>query len=382
MGEKMKILHIIILSVMLGFLGFCSRDAVESEYPVVVETFEGVKSYINPEYPRDGRFDFVLTEEFTVGEGLGDEPGVLNQPRDLKVDRSGTLFVLDGGDTNIKVYDAEGRFSHFIGRAGQGPGELGRYIYFAISPEGRVFVMDGMNRRVNQYEKNGNFISDFSIEGFYDKIAVGSGEHIFLSKPVTTPEEVIGKEQVLEQKVTIYRYDLEGNVERTFGEYRGQTTSYTRVDENRSRGGSSPYGYQTVWNICMGDRLLEGYSENYRLTVHSPDGSPEFSFGRQFTPVKYPYFGKGPVNPEFYPAFFRNIIMDDQNNFWLMQTGLDVPEDIKVYDVFSPDGIYIKQVYLTARIYAIQNSRIYSIVRTEDDYLVVKRYSFSAEKRK
>jgi hypothetical protein len=233
----MKKHHIVIMVVLVGFLSFCSKEAAQPDYPVVIETVEGIKIFTNPEFPRDGRFDLLLTEDFTVGEGLGDEPGVLNQPRDLQVDQSGYLFVLDSGDTNIKVYDNEGRFNHSIGRAGQGPGELGSYIYFDISPEGRVFVMDGMNRRVNQYEKNGMFISDFSIEGFHDKIAVGSGEHIYLSKPVTTPEEVIGKEQILEQKVTIYQYDLEGNVQKTYGQYRGQTTSYKRVDENSSMGG-------------------------------------------------------------------------------------------------------------------------------------------------
>jgi len=377
----MKKHHIVIIVVLVGFLSFCSKEATQPDYPVVIETVEGIQTLTNPEYPRDGRFDLLLTEDFTVGEGLGDELGVLNQPRDLKVDQSGTLFVLDGGDTNIKVYDAEGRFSHAIGRAGQGPGEFGRFIYFDISPEGRVFVFDGMNRRVNQFEKNGMFISDFGIEGFHDKIAVGSGKHIYLSKPVTTPEEVIGKEQILEQKVTIYQYDFEGNVQKTFGEYRGLTTSYTRVDENRSSGGSSPYGYQTIWGICMGDRFFEGYSENYRLTVHSPDGPPEFHFGRQFTQIKYPYYGKGPVNPEFYPAFFRIIVLDDHNNFWLMQNGLDVPEDIKVYDVFSPDGIYLKQVFLPARISAVQNGKIYSIVLTEDEYMVARRYSFTEQEK-
>jgi hypothetical protein len=377
----MKKYLIMIIVVLVGFLSFCSKKAVEPEYPVVIETIEGVKSITNPEFPRDGRFDLLLTVDFTVGEGVGDEPGVLNQPRDLKVDQSGSLFVLDSGDTNIKVYDDEGRFSHAIGRAGQGPGEFGRFIYFDISPEGRVFVMDGMNRRINLFEKNGMFISDFSIEGFHDKIAVGSGEHIYLSKPVTTPEEVIGKEQILEQKVTIFQYDLEGNIQKTFGEYRGQTTSYKLVSKESSMGGSSPYGYQTVWGICMGDRLFEGYSESYRLTVHSSDGPPEFKFGRQFTPIKYPYYGKGPVNPEFWPAFFWHVILDAQNNIWLMQTGYDVPEEVRVYDVFSSDGIYLKQVFLPTRIYAIQNGKIYSIVRTEDEYQVARRFSFTEQER-
>jgi hypothetical protein len=377
----MKNRVILLVALSVACFGFCSRMLEQPEYPVVIETVDGVKTITNPDYPSEGRFDLLLTEDFTVGEGVGDEPGVLNQPRDLKVDERGYLFVLDAGDNNIKVYDAEGAYSHTIGKSGQGPGELGRFIYFDISPEGKVFVMDGMNRRISLFEKDGTFISSFSIEGFHNKIAVAGGESIFLSKPVTTPEEVIGAEQVLEQVVTIYRYDLEGNVQNTYGEYRGNLISYKRVSKDNVFSGSSPYGYQTVWDVCEGERLLQGYSEHYKVTVHAADGSPEFRFGRQFTQINYPMYGRGKVNPEFYPAFDRIVVFDDDNNIWLMQYGLKDPEEGRVYDIFSPDGIYLKQIYVPDRIYAVLNGKLYSIIRTEDEFIVARRYSYTEQER-
>ena len=114
----------VFLVIALAVLCACLQKTEQPDYPIMVETIEGIRTVTNPEYPRDGRFDLLLTEDFTVGSGIGDEPGVLNQPRDLKVDAGGFLFVMDPGDINIKVYDPEGTFSHTIGREGQGPLQL------------------------------------------------------------------------------------------------------------------------------------------------------------------------------------------------------------------------------------------------------------------
>ncbi len=132
----------------------------------------------------------------------------------------------------------------------------------------------------------------------------------------------------------------------------------------------------------MGERkLCAGFSQNYLLTVYSADGLPESHFGRQFTPIKYPRYKLGSVNPEFYPAFDRIVVLDDAGNIWLMQYGHDVAEEVRVYDVFSAEGFYLKQVFLPARIYAVQNGKIYSLSRTEDGFIVAKRYSYTEQEK-
>ncbi|MCK4820022.1 hypothetical protein KA005_29930 [bacterium] len=52
-----------------------------------------------------------------------------------------------------------------------------------------------------------------------------------------------------------------------------------------------------------------------------------------------------------------------------------------MYDIFSADGIYLKQVFLAARIYAVQSGKIYCIARTEDEFLVAKRYSYTEQEK-
>lgn len=57
--RMMKKHHIVIIVVAIGFLSFCSKEPAQPEYPVIVDTVDGIKSYMNPEYPRDGRFDLL-----------------------------------------------------------------------------------------------------------------------------------------------------------------------------------------------------------------------------------------------------------------------------------------------------------------------------------
>lgn len=45
-----------------------------------------------------------------------------------------------------------------------------------------------------------------------------------------------------------------------------------------------------------------------------------------------------------------------------------------VYDVFSPDGIYLKQVVVKHRIYQLFEGKVYNLVRDEDDFIAVKRF--------
>jgi len=51
----------------------------------------------------------------------------------------------------------------------------------------------------------------------------------------------------------------------------------------------------------------------------------------------------------------------------------DDPEEI-VYDVFSPDGIYLKQIKVKHRIYQLWGGKAYSLVRDEDGFVSMKRF--------
>ena len=135
----------------------------------------------------------------------------------------------------------------------------------------------------------------------------------------------------------------------------------------------------TSWLVGPGDRVYLGYNKDYLLTVYDRDWKPVLRFGREFTPVRHPDYKPDGPHPEFYPAFsdWRKFF-DEKGNLWLEQY---VEEGVKdhVFDVFSPEGIYLKQVRVPETLYLVRGDTAYSIIRQEDEFLVVKRFRMVPE---
>ena len=74
--------------------------------------------------------------------------GELRHPVGLAFDAATQrLYVADTHDHNIKVFDADGRLLHTLGRRGEKPGELNYPTYLALA-KGELYVTDTMNARV------------------------------------------------------------------------------------------------------------------------------------------------------------------------------------------------------------------------------------------
>ena len=90
---------------------------------------------------------------------------------------NGEFVVANRGSSQLRWYNAQGRYVRSIGRRGQGPGEFKSLYVF----EGRgdtIFVDDGMNRRVTRIAPDGRYIGLDSSGTpsrelrFYDRTAV------------------------------------------------------------------------------------------------------------------------------------------------------------------------------------------------------------------
>ncbi len=73
------------------------------------------------------------------------------------------------------------------------------------------------------------------------------------------------------------------------------------------------------------------------------------------------------------PAFTRTIVFDEEENLWFELYKDDATKDF-TYDIFTSEGIYLKQVRADQRICQFKNGRVYSIVRPEDGYPSIKRF--------
>lgn len=72
----------------------------------------------------------------------GSGPGEFNLPRDLAIGHDGRLYVVDGGNFRVVVFDREGRYLHAFGSVGKQYGQFARPKEIAVDRDGNVYVVD------------------------------------------------------------------------------------------------------------------------------------------------------------------------------------------------------------------------------------------------
>jgi hypothetical protein len=372
--------NIFILTILLIILA-CSKPP---EYPVKIETIDGIKVITNPDYPRDGQVKYEMVEELNIGIEEGDEDYILNRPGDIKVSDCETIYILDWGDVNIKVYNKKGKYLRTIGRPGQGPGEFDTPCDFDLGTDGNIYLMDSRNTRVEIVDTIGVYVAGFRLSGGYNSgMVTDDSSHIYFSKKHYRETEEI------ESEISIYRYTIAGKELLNYGNFTDAKQIAVRTGPTSSLGIMSRMMPTTVWTVDKMGRLFQGYNANYQLSVYHYNGDLAFKFGREFTPIKLNQPKHNMSNltaeqkrlndkynenlPKFKPAFKSHLLFDDNGNLWIEIETKDEYEG-RIYDVFSPEGIYLKQVFVEHRIFQLKNDKAYSIIKTENEFRVVKQF--------
>ena len=90
---------------------------------------------------------WILEETLRIGLPGGSSPDVFGRIAALEVDRAGHIYVFDGIDRELRIFDSSGRFVRKHGRRGSGPGEFEEVVGIAVSPSGSVVLVDPVNAR-------------------------------------------------------------------------------------------------------------------------------------------------------------------------------------------------------------------------------------------
>ena len=119
---------------------------------------------------------------------------------------------------------------------------------------------------------------------------------------------------------------------------------------------------------------------SFQITVLNADSSVEFRFGREYTAVANEEHKENPRLNEFHPAFFPNMLIDEDGNCWIRQF---TPADFEgyLYDIFNHEGIFIKQAVLSYPLYMFKEGKAYSMLVSEFDYPMVKRFRLEGIKK-
>lgn len=92
----------------------------------------------------------------TTGIIVGPESEPFSMPSDAAVGQNGDLYVLDGVNHRVVVYDADGKFRFKFGSRGSGLGQLLFPLGISTTPDGKVYVADSGNHRFQVFSPDGN----------------------------------------------------------------------------------------------------------------------------------------------------------------------------------------------------------------------------------
>lgn len=84
--------------------------------------------------------------------------GEFNLPRDLAIGRDGRLYVVDGGNFRVQIFDRDGNYISSFGKVGKQMGDFARPKEIATDTEGNVYVADSAFGNFQIFDPDGELL--------------------------------------------------------------------------------------------------------------------------------------------------------------------------------------------------------------------------------
>ncbi|MBN2415443.1 hypothetical protein JXO52_06360 [bacterium] len=334
--------------------------------------------------------------DLTIGGEPTDGTYLFAQPSAVAVDSDNNIYVLDSQESRIRKFGPDGRVITTISGPGQGPGEILRCYQMTMLADDRLVTFDFGNMRFSIFRPDGAFERSVSLTEIFS----------FRMFPYRIDADDSGNLYV--ETHTIMRNSSDGDIYKIwqiggdFAEAHVVDSCYVKDnewirDENRSRNRIIPFAPKFHWSPLPGGRLVTGRAGSYELRVYGPDRGLIRTFTHDakqrrvtsddketfFSGITYSTSGSSEVRhgadeetrkKTVFPSrmpFFMYIQADQDGN--ILCTTSESDNGRVLYDVFSPDGVFIRRLPLPplAAKAVFKNGSVYAVETTEADEPVV-----------
>ena len=103
-------------------------------------------------------FDIQTNEHLYDIGARGSEAGQFNLPRDITMGPDGSLYVVDGGNFRVQVFNPDGEFVREIGSLGRLYGQFARPKGVAVDMDGNVYVSDSAHGNFQIFDAQGELL--------------------------------------------------------------------------------------------------------------------------------------------------------------------------------------------------------------------------------
>ncbi len=144
--------------------------------------------------------------------GAGEQTDLFDRPTDVAWDAAGNIYVSDGlSNARVAKFNKNGVFVKSWGAKGNEEGNFGTARSIAVDARGTVYVGDGGNKRIEVFDGDGNFKTQYTNVGNPQALCITPGANQVLYSSNSNPPnniDVAGE---------IYKMRLDGTVIGKFG---------------------------------------------------------------------------------------------------------------------------------------------------------------------
>ncbi len=109
-------------------------------------------------YDFDGNFIKRFSER-------GSDPGYLNFPNNLAVDKEGKIYVTDSGNFRVQIFTPEGEYVSSFGKLGDGFGSFARPKGIALDSDSNIYVVDAAFGNYQIFNETGRLLLFVGVVG-------------------------------------------------------------------------------------------------------------------------------------------------------------------------------------------------------------------------
>ena len=359
-------------------------------------------------YPQQNPKALTLTPELRIGQADGPPEYAFGQLGYMAVTSKGSFFLFDYSDTQIRHYDAAGRFLGLVGRSGAGPGEYRPAVGMALQGDSLLLVHDPSNRRIAVFDTSGTFRRFISVQRgtFFGPKAffVDQAGMVYVrGGSLKAPIEGLGISS------QFFRVGMDGIVRDSIPvpAERGPSRAFILLTAD---GGRESFPQKNVFALLPSGEMVTANTGTYRFAVTTARFGTQI-VERAFTPIPITgeerdqweafarYFSTRdgqqlPVAeiPKAKPAF-RDICTDPSGRIWVnlyaKAEKRNIPprpagdkrplltiREVNAYDLFDLRGRYLGQVTLPpqSQLMAVSGDRVWVKTEAEGGEHILTRY--------
>jgi hypothetical protein len=378
MHRRFSIFCIIMIALAAGIFKSSRLQAQDIE----IKMEDGIPVVYNPKepVPQPGQpSKLTLKEDFTIGKDTEDLNYIFSGLQHVQVDEEEYIYAADWKETEIRVYDKNGKHIRSFGRKGQGPGEIGLPFYLGIYQGNKVAVHDQGNGKLIFYSREGELLKEvpMGIYRFIRRFKVDSESNFYAISRTAD-----------EAKITFGLMKFSPSFD--------PLATFASVEVKRTPRVVPAFLPARFIQLTRDERLIWIDFLKYELTLMNSDGKPLRRIIKDFDPGKITKpdeekliqqtWGDRGIRPGYkfdIPKHFppaQTFYLDDEDRIYVRTYDYLDKAGVRVvrYDVFDPEGHYMAKFYhpRAETFQAIRKNKLY--VRVEEEVYgadLLRRYS-------